>query len=410
MGLNKTQCPHCFTTYVISDEQFRVSEGMVRCGTCRERFQARLIDASIEVPKFDPRDAFIEPISEDVSDSQDIAAPQTMEIEFADPHTESKEADGDVEVEPNSITIDSERIDSDQIEEPSLVDQIVADINAHKEEVEELVAPEPAAPKSRRQAAAEKYGQTEIALPAGDRESSISIDTELEPESSTTPELEKNDSELIDEMDSLIKDKLIKPKRPQVPLTAPVRPQPRPAARPQSRQRRSPVARLLRFLFILCLLVAALGLAALLVYQLWFKQLISIDPRSKLDRQIQQITLPLSERLAERDIALPVRRNLAKLEIVAARNEPHPTRSSTTLLRVSLINHADIAQPLPWLELSLMSADGKLVSRRQLSPHDYLYNNQTDAMIGAKELKKVTIEMLTFPKQAVGYELKLIRR
>ena len=403
MGLNKTQCPHCFTTYVISDEQFRVSEGMVRCGTCRERFQARLIDANINVPKFDPRSAFIEPISEDLSSTQNNAVPQTMEFEFADPHTESKETDADQLIEPNSISFDP-----DTNEEPSLVDQIVADINAHKEEVEELIAPEPTASKSRRQAAAEKYGQTEIALPTSD--TTTQIDSELGPETTTSAEVEKDDSELIDEMDSLIKDKLIQPKRPPVPLTAPVRLQPRPAARPKPMRQRRPIARVLRLLLVLLLLIAALGLAALLVYQLWFKQLISIDPRSKLDRQIQKITLPLSERLAERDIALPVRRNLAQLEISAARNEPHPTRSSTTLLRVSLINHAEIAQPLPWLELSLMSADGKLVSRRQLSPHDYLYNNQTDVMIGAKELKKVTIEMLTFPKQAVGYELKLIRR
>ncbi|GHA18324.1 hypothetical protein GCM10008090_29890 [Arenicella chitinivorans] len=405
MGLNKTQCPHCFTTYVISDEQFRVSEGMVRCGTCRERFQARLIDASISVPKFDPRGAFIEPISEDTPDTQDTSAPETMEIEFADPHTESNEADADPQLEPNSITVDP-----DSLSEPSLVDQIVADINAHKEEVEELVAPEPTTPKSRKLATAEKYGQTEIALPASNTETSTPANSGSEPETTSSTDVEKNDSQLIDEVDSLIKDKLIKPKRSNVPLAAPVRTRPRPVARPKSKRQRSAVAGLLRIMMFLLLLALTLGLAALLLYQVWFKQLISIDPQSKLDRQIQQLTLPLSERLAERDIALPVRRNLAQLEIVAARNEPHPTRSSTTLLRVSLINHAEIAQPLPWLELSLMSADGKVVSRRQLSPHDYLYNNQTDAMIGAKELKKVTIEMLTFPKQAVGYELKLIRR
>jgi len=88
MALHKTQCPHCFTNYVISEEQYRVSEGMVRCGTCRERFQVNLTDSQ-QTPRFDPRKAFIEPISEDIP-SRPIHEPEEpREIEFADPHTES---------------------------------------------------------------------------------------------------------------------------------------------------------------------------------------------------------------------------------------------------------------------------------------------------------------------------------
>jgi len=80
------------------------------------------------------------------------------------------------------------------------------------------------------------------------------------------------------------------------------------------------------------------------------------------------------------------------------------------LLKISIINHAKIRQQLPWLEMSLMDADGRLVSRRNLSPSDYVYQNATDDLIGARELKKITIELLSFPKQATGYELKILNK
>jgi len=93
MALHNTQCPHCFTTYVISDEQLRVSEGMVRCGTCRERFQARILTEQNQTPRFDPREAFIEPLSEDsetLSATKELLDSAPLEISFANPHTESE--------------------------------------------------------------------------------------------------------------------------------------------------------------------------------------------------------------------------------------------------------------------------------------------------------------------------------
>jgi hypothetical protein len=60
--------------------------------------------------------------------------------------------------------------------------------------------------------------------------------------------------------------------------------------------------------------------------------------------------------------------------------------------------------------MTLTDADGGLVSLRNLSPNDYIYNNSTSNLISAKELKKITIELLSFPKQATGYEIKLLNR
>jgi hypothetical protein len=61
------------------------------------------------------------------------------------------------------------------------------------------------------------------------------------------------------------------------------------------------------------------------------------------------------------------------------------------------------------LELTLTDEGGRLVSRRSLSPDDYLHNNRLQNRMRANELRQVVIELLAFPKQAHGYELKLLR-
>ena len=60
--MNKIQCPNCLTNFVISDERLRLSQGKVRCGNCLERFDPYQETITHE-PIFDPRKAFIEPLS-----------------------------------------------------------------------------------------------------------------------------------------------------------------------------------------------------------------------------------------------------------------------------------------------------------------------------------------------------------
>jgi len=163
------------------------------------------------------------------------------------------------------------------------------------------------------------------------------------------------------------------------------------------------------FFTLFLFLPLALLLAGALTYQLWYKQLVNLPNSAELEQLVQTKTLPIVEELAKRKIELPARRNLSKLELISARAEAHSSLSSTTLLRVSLINRAEINQPLPWMELSLTSAEGRLVARRQLSPQDYLFDKALDR-IGPRELKKITIELLAFPEQAAGYELKLLNK
>lgn len=460
MALHNTQCPHCFTDYVISDSQYRASEGMVRCGTCREPFKARLMDESLETPKFDPRDAFIEPLSVPKNDSSEI------EIEFSEPEpsyrTYEKPVDPNEEkfelmsthefdyVEPDSNQSESlpqdvidEIIDSDELSTSEILANLRARNGAGDQEdissehfgnfenqlESKTIDTEPSETTLRNSAeeSSEAIGiikastQLDLQLPDETERNPADLETERTPPS-LGDESTKNDI-LIDQVDRLIEKKLVQPVQTQNKKSngrSKTRIEPTSNSstddlfleRKSSRKkRRLGFAGLFMglFGFIICLL-----LLGLLAYQAWLKQWFELPQEQRVLEQLNLVTEPYQEKaedfLARYGLSIPQRTNLSQLELLSAQTEPHPTRATTILLKVAIINRAEIAQPLPWLEMTLTDSEGRLIARRNLSPKDYIYNNQTSSLIGANELKKVTIELLSFPKAVTGYEIKLLRR
>ena len=429
MALHNTQCPHCFTTYVISDDQLRVSEGMVRCGTCRERFQARILKKNTEVPRYDPREAFIEPLTEEL-DTQSRPATKTdaetepQEFSFADPHTESIKSISlsDATVSGNINSEMSLDIDHDAPVTPLDAKQLsaakmLANIRAKQARFEQL---------RKMKKATTEGGPSEIATDAVNPQAELALppsergDVEPRRQLKTSESHNKSKTEtgnkesLIDQVDSLVDNKLANNKRVNALAdgVAIKKVGQNNASKINSpfQLDRKPKVRSYAWLLAPPLLIIIAALTATLLYQLWIKQLVIFKNDSFIQKNIAKLSVPVTKKLAEYEVFLPVRRNLSRLELASAHTEAHPTRSSTTLLRISIINHAEIEQPLPWIEVSLTDAEGHLVSRRKLSPNDYVYQNATNNLIGARELKKVTIELLSFPKQATGYEVKMLSK
>lgn len=405
--MNKTQCPHCFTIYVISDEQFRLSQGMVRCGTCRERFQAKLLTAEGS-PEFNSDKAFIEPLSDEdeTSDVREDFIPKASEIEFGVSSSDdviSDERDSIPDLSPdsesNSFTAAFYEFNHSLNSELSIEIADDALLEVNPQEFSRI----------------EKAIQQELELPE-----SASDLNRSDSKRSLSDQTVTNDEQLINEVDQLIENKLFSPPDNNAEPRKTLKIDKTKFKRQRKQQTKSRVdsfdelfttkesrsSSLLRFLGGGCLALLALSLALALLYQLWLKQALPWAEQSV----IQEALKPLQQKLDAMTVEIPIRRNLSQLELLSARTEAHPTRPSTVLLRVSLINRAEISQPLPWLELSLSDADGRLVSRRNLAPKDYIFNNRTDQLIGAKQLKKVTIELLAFPKQATGYELRLLNK
>ncbi len=406
MSYHHIQCPHCFTDYTISDEQYHATDGMMRCAACREQFKASIMTSSGEAPKFDPRDVFIEPLS------SPLAAAEGGDIEL------SKEP------EPSYVTYDK-KPDTDEApielmsthefeysgpKEPDVPEEVAEALGVGDElSTSEILR------NLRKKNSENSYSETiSTTLELSENETHEQLDLELpsvSERSVNTSELtiEQRKARLIEQANRLAeKKKQVNASQNESANTSKagelfLSPKPR------KTKRKGGALRILGS--VIGLIIAAVLLLGL-SYQLWLKQWLNLPTDNAMLMQAQQLAAPYLEqgekRLAEYDITLPQRRNLSKLELLSAQTEPHPDRSTTVLLKVSLINRADIVQPLPWLEMTLTDADGRLVARRNLSPKDYIYKNQTNAKIGPNELKKVTIELLSFPKSATGYEIKLL--
>jgi len=416
MAFHQIQCPQCFTDYTISDEQYHASDGVVRCGTCREQFKAIVVVDGSPPPKFDPRDVFIEPLSKPLAaaeggDSYEKSVdPDEQGIELMSTH--EFEYSGPKEPEVPKEVIEA-YADSDELSTSEIIRNLrsKASDNSFTETISDTV----------------ELTNTDKLSTDKLSERSVSVSRGSE-----------SDATLIKQVDALVDKKLLGEgganaranqikiaelraarARAQGQAQTPDQPQTTSTNRNDDelflaprRHKRKKKRGFFGLLGTLMSVLLVLLLIAALAYQLWLKQLIDLPTDNAWLNKIDSVTAPYreqaEEQLAALDINLPQRRNLSQLELLSAQTEPHPTRTTTVLLKVSVINRAKIAQPLPWLEMTLTDAEGRLVARRNLSPKSYIYNNKTNSKIGANELKKVTIELLSFPKSATGYEIKLL--
>ena len=323
---NKTECPHCLTVYIITDEQYQKSNGTVRCGNCRQTFVVSLFNSEPSRAKAKP-----------------VATP------FAKPAPES------IEEKISQVKIVSTKDDLMQSSDPeaTIASRFDSNLDAHNS-AENLID---------------------------------AVDALIE-------------EKLVDADESWFEEDQTDDSDSTVVLREPFILDPKPKRSFLQRWIITP---------ILCLLTPALLVA--LIYQLWLMQALPILDNEQVAERAAPWLEPARKFLDEQfDWQIPERRDLAAMRLVSARLEPHPSRASTILLKITLLNQSKIAQPFPWLELELLDVDGRRVSRRALSPLDYLHNNRVENLIGANELRPVTIELLAFPEQAHGFELKIIDR
>ncbi|NND82570.1 MAG: DUF3426 domain-containing protein [Gammaproteobacteria bacterium] len=359
-----TRCPHCFAVYSISDEQYDDGKGVVRCGTCRERFTPKLIEDA-DAAEIDPQQLEIEPISESSSDEPAVDIDTIVERE---------------------ITV--------QEYEFNLEDNIQSELSIQMREEED------AAKHPKEEATTEfelkNYPHPQTQAHAADDARISSKEKPIEITSENLIDDSVDDAQLISEVDQLIEEKLLPSQDEGADDDFQIGSKPR-------------RARWEIWIGLPLILVSILILGALLLYQMWLRQALPVVEGTGLPEKVEQVIQPLQDKLGEKyEITLPQRRDLGGLELISARTEAHPQRSSTLLLKVSMANRSEIEQPLPWLELTLSDQNGQLVARRALTPEDYIYRNDTENKIGPNELKSITIELLSFPDQVTGYELKLL--
>jgi len=352
---NTTQCPKCSSIFVITDEQYSASKGNVRCGSCREKFRAVFLPNTNNLV-----------ISQNAGQSEKEAS-----------FDESNKLGSLLQVLSNhadELSADEEYYENDD-------DELYEDFS--EKSVDSSSSDELNTQSSNSYAEMATYSEIEIS-----------------PDTFTLLDDDLLNQELINEVDALIESNILGTDLTELES----------ADHDSEPFRLKPkwTTRIFNACKILLLLPLGFLLITVLVYQLWLRQMLP-EFLSQSISEMQGLLAPLEKKLDEKyGYSLPVRRDLNQLQLISAATEAHPTRASMLLLKVSLLSRSNIEQPLPDLELSLTDENGRLVSRRTFSSNDYLYNNATENLIGPDELKRVTIELLAFPQQAHGYELRLV--
>lgn len=110
---------------------------------------------------------------------------------------------------------------------------------------------------------------------------------------------------------------------------------------------------------------------------------------------------------------LPCRRlpliDMRRMDLVETRVAPHPRYDKALRVKATLVNRAEVVQPYPLLEVSLIDSQGQLVARRTYPPREYL-SKPDMVQQGMPPQLAINVQLdITSPNvQASGYEVLLL--
>jgi predicted Zn finger-like uncharacterized protein len=102
---------------------------------------------------------------------------------------------------------------------------------------------------------------------------------------------------------------------------------------------------------------------------------------------------------------LPLRADLAQLEIIDRDVRKHPQEDNALLINASIANRADFTQPYPVFEISFSDTTGKAVAMRRFLPAEY-HDAGNDTAVGmAPDVPvQIVLEILDPGDQAVSFQ------
>ena len=110
---------------------------------------------------------------------------------------------------------------------------------------------------------------------------------------------------------------------------------------------------------------------------------------------------------------LPCRRlpliDMRRMDLVETRVAPHPRYDKALRVKATLVNRAEMVQPYPLLEVSLIDSQGQLVARRTYPPREYLSKPEVIQQGMPPQLAiNVQLDITSPGVQASGYEVLLL--
>lgn len=110
---------------------------------------------------------------------------------------------------------------------------------------------------------------------------------------------------------------------------------------------------------------------------------------------------------------LPCRRlpliDMRRMDLVETRVAPHPRYDKALRVKATLVNRAEVVQPYPLLEVSLIDSQGQLVARRTYPPQEYLSKPEVMSHGMPPQLAiHVQLDITSPGVPASGYEVLLL--
>ena len=411
-----TRCPHCSTSFHVSEQQLRAARGAVRCGSCLQVFRA---DENIVFNEDDPQPASkkaIEDLLDDDDflihddielDGEDSAADDELPAKRAPAKTESP-ADTQSRKEPRQQPLIDDAFGEHQWQELGeengkdddllITDDLESASDAlwAEEMAQEAPLAQPSAkPKAPAPSLEEDWEQdfaeqlpAETPLPGEEEQEYLFTEEELSPipdNDSAVDHDEHIDAQQRDEAPLLERDQLISGIGP-APLE--VNWQPR-------RHNRIPT-----WLWGLTALVLLLALAAQTAY-------FRFDTLSKREpwRQMYAVACPVI------GCTLPPQVDLGAIHTSNLVVRSHPQIAGALAVEAVLLNRAPFAQPFPDLVLRFTDLKNSPVASRRFKPSDYLKGELAGRRVmPSGNPVHIALDIVDPGTEAVNYELSIAPR
>ncbi|WP_105102947.1 DUF3426 domain-containing protein [Microbulbifer pacificus] len=422
-----TRCPHCSTSFHVTEQQLRAARGAVRCGSCLQVFRA---DENIVFNEDDPQPASRKAIDElledddflihddielDGEDHSDDELPKSRTGKGQQKSTEERD-------QPRHTPLIDDAFGEQQWQELHRDDaQHELDLRRELEsELDELsgiddpwaaeIAREESAGIGSRQAGGRRHreesGKREEDLAAGDR---LQEHTDAPAESAKWPDASVDEftdedmrrlagsgarrsprPEANDRLDSRQVDQA--PLLPRDQLISAIGPAPIDVTWQPRRHRRVP-----NWLWALGALLLALGLVAQTAY-------FRFDTLSKRDpwRQLYAAVCPAL------DCTLPPQVDIAAIHTSNLVVRSHPQIANALAVEAVLLNRAPFDQPFPSLQLRFTDLKNAPVASRRFAPEEYLKGELSGRrLMPTGNPVHIALEIVDPGSEAVNYELRI---
>lgn len=168
-----------------------------------------------------------------------------------------------------------------------------------------------------------------------------------------------------------------------------------PDVRRGARRKTPPRTRLLRSLVVIALLLGVL------------LQLIWFYPQPVL-QFLPIVKDPLQTWLLRHE-RLPVeRRDLGRIRLASREVSAHPRFEGALVVRATLVNEAGFAQPYPRVRLTLYDVNGAMIARRTFAAQEYLGRTPLQATMPPDQAVPFEVELAAPETAAVSYEFDFL--